>query len=401
MQILNQTQNSSAGYGLSETLMAQTQLQLQAVGNTSSAKPSGNGDPVTLSSGALTGSGANGQNNSMSSLLSMMESILQQVLGTSLTAVAATPQANATATGKQGNTDQNSPSSPLNQLTDSILSALQGDNSGQAAQSGGNQNSLLSALSSMGNSVQNDALSLFNNLSSQNQSMMNGLVSNAAAQGASGSYESQVSVAESESYSFTASGQLTTASGQTYQFSLQVELQANVAIASTQSGTFGPNSQNGSTQSQQLGQQAGLLAGANLNYNLSNLLKSSTGGSATNAQADNTDQSAGSDTSTGNTGAADQGDRSAVPTTSSIGQEITSALASLTLTPQNAKSTQTPLQQQVSALFHRKHGHHHTHGTQGQSSGAQGAATTANGNQIDTNGVQPTHSSSALNSTGA
>ncbi|MBV8049214.1 MAG: hypothetical protein JO171_18850, partial [Paludibacterium sp.] len=380
MQILNQTQRNTGAYGFSETLMAQTQLQFQAIGGSAATGQAGNtADQVTLSPGATASNGANGQNDLMTSLQGMIENILQQVLGTSLTTVASTTQSNAANKSGQNSDSQNAPSSPLDQLTASIMTALQGNNSSQAAQSGGSQNSLLSALSSMGNSVQNDALSLFNNLSAQNQSLMHNMTANAAAQGASGSYESDVSVAESERYDFTASGKITMASGQAFQFSLQVDLQASVQIASRETGTFGPQSQNGqdsqnnqngqdgATQNPtlQLGQQAGLFAGADVAFSLQNLLAASLGnnsqttGAASGASnASGTNRAGGNGSSTSSSAAGDSGSTQ-TDLASLIGREITSALATLTLTPQNSGSKQQTLpQQQISALLQHKHGQH-------------------------------------------
>ncbi|TDR81475.1 hypothetical protein [Paludibacterium purpuratum] len=363
MQISNQTQRSDAAYGFSETLMAQTQFQLQALdGSTSTGKPNTPADQVSLSPGALTMGRANGQNDQMASLLGMMENILQQVLGTTLSTVAATSHPSAADKAGQSSGSQNAPSSPLDQLTSSILSALQGDNGSHAAQSGGNQDSLLSALGAMGKSVENDAMSLFNNLSAQNQSAMNGMVSDAAAHGASGSYQSLVSVQESESYQFSASGKLTTASGQTFQFSLQVELQASVSITSSQSGVFGPSSQNTAPQSLQLGQQAGLFSGANVNFDSQNLQKSNPTGDDKAAKTDD----------------------SAATSAATIGQAITSALATLKLTPEKTDDKQTPQQQQVSALMHRKHGRH-AHGAGHQ---ANGTATPSSQTSADSDTPQ-------------
>ncbi|BEV73520.1 hypothetical protein THUN1379_30020 [Paludibacterium sp. THUN1379] len=346
MQISHQTQNNTAAYGFSESLMAQTQFQLQAV-NSSQSRPGSVSDQISLSPGALAGSRTSDATDPMSSLLGVMQSILQQVLGVSMNTVAATGKPDAVSGSTAGSdTSQRGPDSSLDQLTSSILSALQGDDASQSAKSGGNQDSLLSALSNMGRSVESDALSLFNNLSAQNQSMMNGLLGSAVSQGASGSYLSQVSVAESQHFSFAASGQLTTASGQRYQFSLQVDLEVDVAISSSQSGTFGPGnaSQNsGGMQSLQLGAMAGLFSGASLSYPQPTLQ------SATQGKDKGKDKDEGSATSS-------------APTLASIGQQINSALASLILTPeQQDGKTKRQAQQQISALLQPAH-RHHKHG---------------------------------------
>lgn len=345
MQISHQTQNHTAAYGFSESLMAQTQFQLQSVNN-SNARPVPVADQISLSPGALSGSRAADASDPMSSLLGVMQSILQQVLGVSMNTVAATGKPGALSGGTPDAGDsQTGPASSMDQLTSSILSALQGDSANQSAKSGGNQDSLLSALSNMGRSVESDALALFNNLSAQNQSMMNGLLGSAASQGASGTYLSQVSVAESQHFSFAASGQLTTASGQRYQFSLQVDLEVDVAISSSQSGTFGPGqtsegSQNsGGMQNLQLGTMAGMFSGASLSYPQPALQSPRQG----------TDKDA-------------RQEKSNVPTLATIGQQINSALASLILTPEQQDATsKSQAQQQISALLHPAH-RHHKHG---------------------------------------
>jgi hypothetical protein len=280
-------QLTSAAWGFSETLMSHSALQWRALDGSSAGSSDSStastlpADTVALSPAAQATAAQGKNSDDMQSLLGLMQGILQQVLGMPFATQSALPgkdTAAASAGTTQAAKTASGPESGLDGLTSSILSAL--GQSPDAAKSGGSGDSLLAALKHMGTSLAGDAMNLYQSLATQSQAQRNDFMAQTAAQGGSGSYSSQIAVQETESFSFSAHGKVTTASGQTYEFSLQVELQASVSIASTQSGTFGTQG----SQALTLGNQAGSFSGAGVDYRLQSLQQSAGGTSAaTNA----------------------------------------------------------------------------------------------------------------------
>lgn len=277
-------QTQAAALSFSETLASRSALQWRALDGSSAGSSTQSAtvpaDTVSLGTAARAAGARGTGDDDMQSLLGLMQGILQQVLGVPFATVTALPGADKNAV--QGAATQAQTPAPLDTLTASILSAL--GQSPDAAKSGGSPNSLLAALKNMGQSVASDAMNLYQSLAAQSQSQVNDFMSQTAARGGSGSYSSQISVQETESFRFSAQGKVTTAAGQSFEFSLEIELQASISITSTQSGTFGSQG----SQALTLGQQAGSFSGASVGYSLQSLLQTA---SSTSAQREETERS--------------------------------------------------------------------------------------------------------------
>jgi len=90
----------------------------------------------------------------------------------------------------------------------------------------------------------------------------------AAPQGVSGSYKTTTTYQESESLAFSANGSITTANGQQFKFSLDVQMQRSFQMTSSQSMTFGASANATDPLMITLGQDAGKLSGASVAFDL-------------------------------------------------------------------------------------------------------------------------------------
>ena len=288
------------------------------------------GDQVNLSpAGQASSLNQNGSPSEISAMLSLMASMLQNLFGSAFTPQSGLTGPQTIQQGPGSVSAQNGPpppgaASPQN-LVSTISSALQGlANQGNGAQAAGLPDILGAALKQMGSALQQDALSTFQTLNQKNQQMLAGM----AAQGASGVYQSQASVQESQTLRFSASGQMTTVSGQTFSFAFQVELQASVSINSEQAGRFSPQGRSNTLQYMTLGQQAGPFSGAALSFD---------------------PNTAPTQQFTASTGQSQSNESGGTP--QNIGQYIRAALAKLTLTPIHSNLSQPDQAQQFLGLF--------------------------------------------------